>query len=90
VQQLGLVAQNQGDLMEARKLYNESLEIKKKLGDQGGIAISLHNLGMVAKIEGNQSEAVSLLRESLSIFEKLKSPYAEMARRNLKSVEPTA
>ncbi len=30
-------------------LYNESLEISKRLGNQGGIAISLHQLATLAE-----------------------------------------
>jgi hypothetical protein len=41
--------QFRGDLEEVRRLYNESLEINKKLGNHGGIAGSLHQLGMLAQ-----------------------------------------
>ncbi|MFL6211154.1 MAG: tetratricopeptide repeat protein [Pyrinomonadaceae bacterium] len=85
--QLGWLAQAQGELGEARRLYNESLEIRKKLGDQHGIAGSLHQSGLLAEKEGDSAEAVRLLREALSIFERLKSPSAEIARRNLAWVE---
>ena len=88
--QLGRLAQDQGELEEARRLYNESLEIKKKLGDQSGIASTLGQLGLLAELEGNRDEAVRLIREALGIFEKLKSPYAEIARRVLKRLETEA
>jgi hypothetical protein len=39
---LGILAQKQGEVDEARRLYNESLEIEEKLGNQSGIAGSLH------------------------------------------------
>ena len=42
--QLAMIAQDQGEMDEARRLYNESLEIKKRLGNQSGIAITLHQL----------------------------------------------
>ncbi|HEY0408221.1 MAG TPA: tetratricopeptide repeat protein, partial [Pyrinomonadaceae bacterium] len=77
----------QGELEEARRLYNESLEIKKRLGDQSGIASALGQLGLLAEDEGNKEEAVRLTREALSIFEKLKSPDAEKARRQLERLE---
>ena len=42
-----------GELDEARRLYTESLEIQKKLGNQSGIASSLHNLGSLAQDQGD-------------------------------------
>ncbi|MBV9957148.1 MAG: tetratricopeptide repeat protein, partial [Acidobacteria bacterium] len=76
-----------GELDEARRLYEESLEIKKELMDQSGIANALGQLGRLAEEEGNKLEAARLFHEALSIFERLGSPYAEIARRGLKRVE---
>ncbi len=84
---LAVLAQKQGEVEKARLLYNESLEIKKKLGDQNGIAVTLLRLGTLAIVENNKVEAARLFRESLDIFEKLKSPDAEIARRQLEKVE---
>jgi tetratricopeptide (TPR) repeat protein len=85
---LATLAQDQGEIEEARRLYNESLEISKKLGDQSGIALTLGQLGRLAEHdEGHLVEAVALYREALIIFEKLKSPYAELARKDLERVE---
>ena len=85
--QLGRLAQEQGDLAEARRLYRESLDIADKLGDQSGAASSLHQLGMLESQSGNPAEARDLLQRSLSIFERLKSPNAEIARRNLARIK---
>jgi hypothetical protein len=41
---------------EARRLYDESLEIAKRLGDQSGIAITLHQLGMLAEEENDREK----------------------------------
>lgn len=82
-----MIAQSQGKIEEARRLYDESLEIEKQLGNQNGIAITLHQLGMIAEIEGDKVEAARLFREALTIFERLKSPNAEIARRSLERVE---
>src|SRR5438552_2835228 len=49
---LGLKHQDRGEIDAARQLYNESLEIKKKLGNQGGIAITLHQLAILAHNQG--------------------------------------
>ena len=67
--------------------YNESLGIKKKLGDQSGIARSMHNLGMLAEKQGDRAEALRLFRQSLGILEKLKFARAEVARRSIARVK---
>jgi tetratricopeptide (TPR) repeat protein len=82
-----MLAHNQGELDEARRLYNESLEITKQLGDQSGISISLHQLGVLAEKQGDRAEALRLFRQSLGIFEKLNSPAAEAARRSIARVK---
>ncbi|HEX8091610.1 MAG TPA: hypothetical protein VF762_22345 [Blastocatellia bacterium] len=63
------------------------MEIKKRIGDQGAIAITLHNLGRLAEDESNKAEAAKLFREALIIFERLGSPSAEIARRALEKVQ---
>jgi hypothetical protein len=45
---LGNVALRQRDYMEARALYQESLAIKRQLGDQQGIAENLEGMSGVA------------------------------------------
>ena len=84
---LAVIAGSQGNFVGARQLYEESLEISKRLGDKSNIGLISYNVGLLAEKEGNREEAVRLMREVLSIFEKLKSPYAEMARRNLERLE---
>ncbi|MDQ1612594.1 MAG: hypothetical protein QOG00_2525 [Pyrinomonadaceae bacterium] len=85
--QLAMLAQDQGEMKEARRLYGESLNIETRLGDQRDIAITLGQLGILSAQEGDKVEAERLLRESLSIFERLKSPNAEIVRRNLAWLE---
>ena len=82
-----LHAQDEGKMMEARRLYGESLLIKKRLGDQRGIATTLGNLGLLAEEEGNKTEAAPLFREALRIFEKLGSPWANKVREDLARLE---
>lgn len=60
-----------GELAEAERLYNESLEIKKRLGDEIGIAISLHELARLAEEHGRREEARVLYNESLEIEQRL-------------------
>ncbi len=65
--QLGMLAQDMGDLDEARRLYQESLKIKQDLGDRSGVSKSLHQLGMLAQDTGDLDEAKRLYQESIKI-----------------------
>src|SRR5436305_3249937 len=67
---LGILAQDQGDYGEARRLYGQSLTMYERLGDQAGRASSLGQLGTVAKYQGDYQEARRLYEQSLGIFER--------------------
>jgi tetratricopeptide (TPR) repeat protein/tRNA A37 threonylcarbamoyladenosine biosynthesis protein TsaE len=68
---LGIFNRRRGNLDKAESFYKMSLEIRKRFGDQLGIAASLHNLGILAKGRGELEEAEHLYRESLEIYKKL-------------------
>lgn len=63
-----------GELEKARRLYNESLEIEKRRGNQSGVAITLHQLGWLAQDQGEYDEARRLYDESLDIHKRLGDP----------------
>ena len=65
------VAMSLGHYDEARSLYQRSLDIKRKLGDQRVIAGSFHQLGRLAQDQGDLDEACSLYQQSLDIARKL-------------------
>lgn len=46
-----------GDYDEAASLFSESLELNRRIGDQGMVAVELHNLGHVELHRGNVDEA---------------------------------
>lgn len=60
-----------GTTDEASRLYQQSLEIAEKLGNQSGIASSLHQLGIIAQEQGDYATARRLYQRSLEIKEKL-------------------
>src|SRR5262249_7586492 len=68
---LGSVANLQEDYTTARSLYEESLAIRRALGDRLGVADSLRNLGSVASDQGDYAAARSLYEESLAIRREL-------------------
>ncbi len=67
----GVLAWSQGDYASARSLSEESLSIRRELGDRRGIALSLNSLGNVAHNQGDYSTARSLNEESLAIQREL-------------------
>lgn len=77
--QLGMVAQDRGDLSWAERWYSHSLEIEGSLGNRPGMARSYHQLGMVAQLRGDLSSAGRWYRQSLEILESL-GDRPEMAR----------
>jgi Flp pilus assembly protein TadD len=66
--------------------YDESLALKRQLGNVAGTATSLHQLGTLAEEAGDLAKAHELFQEALGTFERLKSPHAEVARRSLARV----
>jgi predicted ATPase/DNA-binding SARP family transcriptional activator len=63
----GILAYRQSDYPAARSLYEESLAIRRELGDLTGIASSLNNLGVITLEEGDRELARSLYEECLAI-----------------------
>ncbi len=67
----GGLAWSQGDYAAARELQEESLAIRRELGDRRGIASVLGNLGNVAQCQGDYAAARGLQEESLAIRREL-------------------
>ena len=63
--------QQKGGYDEALKLYKQSLEIHKKLSDQGGVSYTLHQIANIHHGKGEYDEALKLYNLSLEIKEKL-------------------
>jgi predicted ATPase/DNA-binding CsgD family transcriptional regulator len=64
---LGIVAQEQGDLDAARRHFQDSVAIKRSLGDTHGLALSLAKLAEVLASMGEAVTAHRLLCESLNL-----------------------
>jgi predicted ATPase/class 3 adenylate cyclase len=71
LQSAGMLARRQGDYGAARALLEESLAIRRELGDKGGIASALGSLGWAAHDQGDQGAARALFGESLAIDREL-------------------
>jgi tetratricopeptide (TPR) repeat protein len=56
-----------GDYERAAALFQEALALRRGIGDQAGVATSLHNLGRVARHRGDLRQAGASFRESLDL-----------------------
>jgi putative nucleotidyltransferase with HDIG domain len=63
-QNLGILANIRGDLVEASAHYQRSLESNQRLGDDRGCAIAYHNLGMVSADQERWEDADRYFRQS--------------------------
>ena len=68
---LGVLALAQGDDARAATLYEESLTLGRKAGDQHLIAGVLDGLGVAALNQGNEARAVMFVEESLALYRDL-------------------
>ena len=68
---LAVVYQEQGDYEAARHLYEQSLDINRRLGHKAGEASSLHNLGALAQAQGDYAAARRYYQQSLEIAQTL-------------------
>ncbi|MBW4684877.1 MAG: tetratricopeptide repeat protein [Komarekiella atlantica HA4396-MV6] len=57
--QLGLIYANKGEVDEAIRLYNQSLQITQRIGDVRTQAMTLWWLGYLAERQGEYAKAVS-------------------------------
>ena len=76
-QNLGILANIQGELEEAMTRYQHSLEAYESLGDEHGCALAYHNLGMVSADRELLEDADRYFRESLTIAERTGDAYLQ-------------
>jgi predicted ATPase/DNA-binding SARP family transcriptional activator len=72
----GILAYSQNDLTAARQLHEESLAIRRELGDRRGIALSTGNLANIDYLQGRYAEARPLFEECLEAFRVVNEPAA--------------
>ncbi len=63
----GVLASDQGDFARATALQEESLALRRELGDMHGTAASLNNLGVLARYQGQLERAEAIFQESLTL-----------------------
>jgi tetratricopeptide (TPR) repeat protein len=68
---LGWLYDDLGKIDEAIALYNQSLELKERVGDIQGKAATLHQLAGIYANRGDVDEAIALYNQSLEITERV-------------------
>jgi len=76
-QNLGIVANIQGELGEAMARYERSLAAYRDCDDEHGCAIAYHNLGMVSADRGRLEAADCYFRESHAFAERVGDVYLQ-------------
>src|SRR5690606_9926228 len=56
-----------GEFEPARRLFHQSLDLRRELGDRLGMAVSLNNLGDLARRESADQQATDLYQQSLKL-----------------------
>jgi predicted ATPase len=67
----GSLAWAQGDYVKSQALYEQSLALRRNVGDKRGIAASLNNLGTVAQSQQDRATAQRFYEEALALFREL-------------------
>lgn len=70
----GALASLQGDVDQAARLVEQSLALRRELGDEAAIAHSLNGLGIAVGARGDHTHARALFEESLALARKLADP----------------
>ena len=68
IQEIGKIAQVQGNYGEAEQRYRHSLEIFASIGDDDGVSRCHHRLGILAQARGDYAEAERRYQQSLDLL----------------------
>jgi len=68
---LGIIYNDQGNITEALKYNNKSINLYEETGDQKGTADAIYNIGRIYYSQGNIPEALDYFTKSLEIFEEI-------------------
>ncbi len=71
IHNLATLYMDQGEIDQAIALYQQSLELKEKIGDVQGKAATLHQLATIYANQGEIGQAIALYHQSLEIKEKI-------------------
>ncbi len=69
---MGFLAEQQGDIPKAWEYYNKCLKIDEEIKDKSGIGNSLNNIGFIYQLQGDVPKALLYFHKSLKIKEEIK------------------
>jgi serine/threonine protein kinase/tetratricopeptide (TPR) repeat protein len=67
LQAIGVAYGHLNQPAEALRNYQESLDIKRRIGDKRGMAVSLNNIAELQELSGNSGEALKSYQEALKL-----------------------
>jgi tetratricopeptide (TPR) repeat protein len=79
IHNLALIYQVQGNLKESLKYCEESIEIKREIGDRQGEAASLHQMSIIYQTLGDFNQALKLSQDSIEIYREIGDRQGEAA-----------
>ncbi|MBU7027350.1 MAG: tetratricopeptide repeat protein, partial [Theionarchaea archaeon] len=68
---IGVIYQRRGEFEKALEYFDKSLEIKKKINDERGIAEVYHNIGMILRDRGEYEKALEYFDKNLKTFKEI-------------------
>ena len=78
---MGLAYHSLGEYRKAIEYHEQSLKIKREIGNRLGEGGSLGNLGNAYHSLGEREKACGLWKEAVAILEAIESPNADFFRR---------
>ena len=72
--QLGITAQNRGQLDEAEDWYRKALTIKEELGNGPGMAMTYGQLGLLAEARQQPGQALDWIVRCVTLFDQFPHP----------------
>jgi tetratricopeptide (TPR) repeat protein len=73
---MAIIYADQGEVEQAIALYQQSLELKERIGDVQGKAATLAMMSPLLAMQGDFNRAIKYTHEALGILTRLKSPDA--------------
>lgn len=81
-----MIYQDKADYDAALKEYQTSLEIREKIGDIAGAALSKAQIGTLYFAQNKFETALRNFIQAYLVFDKIGSPYANQAKKNIARV----
>jgi class 3 adenylate cyclase/tetratricopeptide (TPR) repeat protein len=71
-----IVVEQQGDYERARKLCEDSLAIRREIGNEKGVAQDLNEIAIILRNQGDAEGAKKMLEEALQIYRKIDDKFS--------------